>query len=382
MENQQPLIAHIIHSFGMGGLENGLVNLINQIPADKYRHAIICLKQSSDFSQRIQRKDVQIIELNKREGQDWSSFLKLYKVLKQIRPDIVHTRNLATLEYQIIACLCGVKGRVHGEHGWEVYDPDGTNTKYQWLRKLLNPFVKCFIPLSVHLELYLTETVGISSNKIYRICNGVDTSKFYPLTNQKKSLPNYPLDFNDKIIIGTVGRMHGVKDQITLVNAFIKLMKDNPGLVNKIILIIIGDGPLKVKAEKLLTNNHLENCSWLPGKRDDIAEILRCLDIFVLPSQAEGISNTILEAMSTGLPVVATRVGGNPELIKDGLTGSLVEKENAPAMAASLFKYVDDPSTRKQQGNNAREHIMKEFSLQGMVQNYLKVYDSLITPKL
>ena len=224
--------------------------------------------------------------------------------------------------------------------------------------------------------------VGISSKKIHRICNGVDTNKFHPLTSQK-ILVDCPLKFSaDKIYIGTVGRMHGVKDQITLVNAFIKLIRDNPELKNKLTLIIVGDGPLKAEAEKLLLDNQLKECSWLPGKRDDIAEIMRCLDVFVLPSQAEGISNTILEAMASGLPVVATRVGGNPEIIEEGISGSLVEKEDAPAMATCLLQYIHDESIRKQQGKKARERIIKEFSLQGMVSQYVGIYDSLMTQKI
>lgn len=379
-QNKRPLIAHVIFSLGTGGLENGLVNLINHIPEEKYSHVIICLKQSSDFSKRLKRQDIQIFELNKNEGQDWGSFIKMYRILKQINPDIIHTRNLAALEYQVPAYFAGVKCRIHGEHGWEVFDPEGKNAKYQWLRRMIQPFVHRFIPLSVHLEHYLTKDVGIAARKVSRICNGVDTEKFHPLQAQQKSQGECPFAFSpDKIYIGTVGRMHGVKDQITLVKAFITLIDENPALKNKLVLILIGDGPLRADAEKLLHDSHLEKQAWLPGNRDDIAEIMHYLDVFVLPSQAEGISNTILEAMATGLPVIATRVGGNPELIKEGFTGSLVEKENPSAMAVCLLSYIQDKSMREQRGANARKRIMEEFSLQVMVNNYTNVYDAVIT---
>src|ERR1035437_2718619 len=159
---QPPLIVHIIYRLGIGGLENGLINLINQLPADTYRHAIVSLKDSTDFRKRLTRSDVDIYQLNKKEGQDWGSFLRLYKLLKQIKPTIVHTRNLATIEYQVPAWLAGVKHRVHGEHGWDVFDPDGSNIKYQWVRRLLNPLIQRFIPLSKHLESYLTEKIKVS----------------------------------------------------------------------------------------------------------------------------------------------------------------------------------------------------------------------------
>ncbi len=370
----RPLITHVIFSLGIGGLENGVVNLINRMPPEKCRHAIICITNSTDFSSRLTRKDVEIHELNKKEGHDWRSFLKMYRLLRRLKPAIVHTRNLAAIEYQLPALLAGVRFRIQGEHGWDVFDPDGNNKKYQWLRKLMATIIHCFIPLSRQLQGYLENKVGISPAKIYRICNGVDTDKFYPLTDNK-SLADCPLSFDeDLVFIGTVGRMHGVKDQMTLVYAFRQLLKDHPELTKNVRLIMIGEGPIRDQAMAFLRDHQLENLSWLPGKRDDVAEIMRCLDVFVLPSIAEGISNTILEAMATGLPVVATHVGGNPELIEEGVTGCLVEKEDFHAMAKCIGKYVKDKSIRSEHGHNAHQKVLQDFSINVMVEKYMDVY--------
>lgn len=374
-----PLIVHIIYRLGIGGLENGLVNLINQLPTDAYRHAIVCLKDSTDFKARLTRNDIDIYQLNKKEGQDWGSFIKLYKLLKQIKPAIVHTRNLATIEYQIPAWLAGVKHRVHGEHGWDVLDPDGSNIKYQWVRRLIKPFIDQFIPLSKHLESYLTEKIKVSPEKITRICNGVDTRVFYPLAENKAPLSDCPFSFSpDEVIIGTVGRMHGVKDQLTLVKAFIWICEHAPHLKQKLKLLIAGDGPLRVQAINLLEDNQLIDHAWLPGERNDVAEIMRRLDIFILPSQAEGISNTILEAMATGLTVIATDVGGNPELVVDGKTGSLVPAGDMVLMAEKIIDYVNKAEKRHQHGQNAYQRILREFSLTAMVARYKAIYDSLL----
>ncbi len=375
--NEPPLIAHVIFSLGVGGLENGVVNLINTMPEEKYRHTIICIKNSTDFCQRIKKQNVAIYELHKKEGHDFGAYLRMYRLLKQIKPAIVHTRNLAAIEYQVPAWLAGVKHRIHGEHGWDVFDPDGNNKKYQQLRRFLSPLIDKFIPLSQHLEDYLRDKVGISSEKIVRICNGVDTEKFYPVS-QKTSLPDCDLLFNSEFIyIGSVGRMHGVKDQLTLVRAFIRLLEKQPELKANVRLIIIGDGPLRDQAIRLLESKAVAELAWLPGQRNDIADIMRRLDIFVLPSKAEGISNTILEAMATGLPIVATRVGGNPELIDEGQTGLLVEKENNEAMANALLDYVNDPVKRQRHGQQALEKVQKQYSLQVMVDNYAAVYDAV-----
>ncbi len=374
-----PLIAHIIFRLGVGGLENGLVNLINHMPVEKYQHAIICLKDSTDFRKRLKRQDVAIYSLNKKEGHDIGTFFRLYKLLRTIQPDIVHTRNLAAIECQLPAWIAGVKYRVHGEHGWDVFDPDGNNVKYQLLRRLLKPLIHQFIPLSLHLQRYLVEKIHVADNKITRICNGVDTTKFYPLNGAKNRLVDCPFAFqSNELVIGTVGRMHGVKDQITLVNAYVLLMRNNPEFNGLVKLIIIGEGPLRNEAMRLLRQESLDHDAWLPGERKDIAEIMRNLDLFVLPSQAEGISNTILEGMATGLPVVATKVGGNPELVQHNITGSLVTKADPEALAVILQEYILNKDKRQWQGDNGLQRILSEFSLNAMVKQYTDVYDGLV----
>ncbi|NOR68271.1 MAG: TIGR03088 family PEP-CTERM/XrtA system glycosyltransferase [Methylomarinum sp.] len=376
--NKAPLIAHVIYRLGTGGLENGLVNLINNMPPMKYRHIIVCLKGSTSFRKRLQRQDVEIVDLKKQEGQDWGSFVRFYQILKEYQVDIVHTRNLGTIEYQVPAFLAGVKYRVHGEHGWDVFDPEGKNKKYQWLRRLLSLLIKVFIPLSLHLQSYLTEKVKIPAHKIHRICNGVDTKKFHP-DKVKQQVEDCPLLFDkDNIYIGTVGRMHGVKDQITLVTTFISLIESNSALAGKVYLLLIGDGPLREQAIELLKKYQLIQYAWLPGERTDIAEIMRTLDIFVLPSQAEGISNTILEAMATGLPVVATNVGGTSELVENGETGLLVPHSNPEAMTKALYQLLTDKDKRQQLGLNGYKRVLDNFSILAMVNQYTDVYDSLI----
>jgi len=374
-----PLVVHINYRLSMGGLENGLVNLINTMPKDAYRHAIVCLKPGNDFTHRLPA-DVAVYCLDKQDGQDWPSFLRFYRLLKQLKPAIVHSRNLATIEYQLSAWAAGVKQRVHGEHGWDVYDPDGSNKKYQWLRRGLKLFVKRFIPLSKHLESYLLDKIHVPPAKITRIINGVDTAHFYPRAGQRLAIADCPLTLaSDDFVIGTIGRMHGVKDQLTLVNAFIHLHQQaDPKLQQRLKLIIIGDGPLREPALALLAQHGLQAQAWLPGQRTDTSELLRLLDLFVLPSQAEGISNTILEAMATGLPVVATDVGGNPELVAHGETGLLTPVGDVPSMAAKLMAYACDAAQLQQHGANARQRVLAEFSLTAMAAHYQSVYDSLL----
>ncbi len=377
-ENQAPLIAHIIFRLGVGGLENGLVNLINQSPPHRYRHCIICVKGATDFCDRIHRSDVEVFTLAKEEGLDWMMFLRLYRLLRKIQPAIVHTRNLATIECQLPTFLSGVRYRLHGEHGWDVFDPQGENKKYQWLRRVFKPLVKHYIPLSKELERYLRHKIKVPENKITRICNGVDTEIFFPSKQGRAIVPNCPFTSKTHFIVGTVGRMHGVKDQLTLVKAFIHLVERDPSLKDRLRLMLVGNGPLREQAQEMLDKANTGSIAWLPGERNDIPQILRGMDLFVLPSLAEGISNTILEAMATGLPVIATDVGGNPDLVSDEDTGLLVPKESPVEMAKAIARYLENPQLIGQHGANALKRIQDGFSLSAMVDRYLTVYDYVI----
>ncbi|MBK1695306.1 sugar transferase [Chromatium weissei] len=374
-----PLIAHIIHRLAIGGLENGLVNLINHMPKNRYRHAIICMTEYTDFSQRIQRNDVTLHALNKREGNDIAIHGRLWRLLRQLRPTIVHTRNLATLEMQTTAALAGIRHRIHGEHGWDIGDLDGSSLKQRHLRQLFRPFINQYIVLSQHQRDYLLNSVGIPETRINHICNGVDTQRFYPaFASQISALPN-GFAPHGTIVIGSVMRMQAVKAPEILVDSFIQLLTQQPMARERVRLVMIGDGPLLSILRERLSAAGVMHLAWLPGERDDIPDLMRSFDVFVLPSLAEGICNTILEAMASGLPVIATQVGGNSELVIAKETGCLIAPANVDELTATLAAYLNSLPRIQHEGNAARCRAEQEFSLNTMVERYLAVYDALIT---
>lgn len=373
-----PLVAHIIYRLDVGGMENGLVNLINSTPTERYRHAIICLTEYTDFRFRLQRPDVEIYALHKRPGKDLGVYPRLWRLLRRLRPDIVHTRNLPALDSLVPAALAGVAARVHGEHGRDMIDIDGRNRKYNMLRRVLRPFAQRYIPLSRDLEIWLRDSIGITPDRIDRIYNGVDMERFHPAAGGREPLPVAGFASADSIVIGTVGRLQTVKDQTTLVAAFLDLLERVPELCTRLRLVLVGDGPLRTAVAQQLERAGVAAKTWLPGARDDIPALMRGLDIFVLPSLAEGISNTILEAMACGLPVVATRVGGNAELVEDGQTGMLIPAADPAAMAAALSIYVRDLALARRHGLAGRQRIERHFSMPAMVERYLAVYDRLL----
>ncbi len=377
--HSKPLIAHVVYRFDVGGLENGIVNLINNMPADQYRHAIISLTESSDFKQRIQNKDVQIIDLNKRPGHDIKYHWRLWKLFRELKPGIVHTRNIGPMETVVTAWLAGVAVRIHGEHGWDMSDINGSNDKYRLFRRLLSPLIHRYIAMSTDIENYLIKKVGIAPDKVSQLYNGVDTISFCPSSDDGDHSV-LPAGFfpEDGIIIGTVGRMSEVKNPLYLASAFAELIKAEPGLGKRIRLIMVGGGELHQQVVEYLEKAGVLDKAWLPDSRDDVSALMRAMDIFVLPSHNEGISNTILEAMATGLPVVATNVGGNPELVVGKETGFLISATSQNELIRALETYIRDKNLRTAHGNAGRNRVEQHFSLARMVERYLQIYDATL----
>ncbi len=370
-----PLIAHIIHRLDYGGLENGLVNLINRVPPERYRHAILCLTDyNPEFRRRIQRPGVEVVSLHKRPGHDLGLYRRCWAQLRRLRPTIVHTRGLATLEMQLPAWLAGVRARVHGEHGWDAQAGREPWRRRQ-LRRICNPLVRHYIALSDELAAYLEQAVGVSSTRITRIINGVDSERFHPGADRSPLPPGFAPP--GTWVIGAVGRLEKVKDHRNLLEAFIRLAETLPDARQRLRLVLIGEGSTRPMLENLLNAAGLRELAWLPGARDDVPELLRAMDVFALPSQAEGISNTILEAMACGLPVVATDVGGNAELVVEGETGRLVPANDPQALAAALRELLDNPQRINAYGAAGRRRVEERFSLDAMTAAYLHVYDAV-----
>ena len=376
---RRPLIAHIIFTLSTGGMENGLVNIINRMPAGKYRHLIICLTEADSFAKRITADNVEIIELHMREGHDFDCYRRLRKCLKQLRPDIVHSRNIAALEAQLFTLgLSGLK-RVHGEHGREIFDLDGSNWKYLVLRKFMRLFIDRYIAVSRDLEQWLTASVGVSPGRIRQIYNGVDHERFAP--DGAKPLALLPKSWqalDGMLIAGTVGRLTPVKDQQILLRAVASLRGKYPALAKRLRVILVGDGPLRTDIERLSAQLGLQEVVWLTGDRADVPELLKLMDVFLLPSLGEGISNTVLEAMASGCPIIATAVGGNVELVDNGSTGALVPVGDQGALEHAMLNLLSDEQGRREQGLNARQKVCRDFDWEHTVASYMSVYDVLL----
>ncbi len=372
----RPLIAHVLYRFDVGGLENGVVNLINRLPATRWRHAVIALTEVTDFCSRIERADVDFVSLNKGEGHGLKLAPRLLAEFRRLRPAIVHTRNLAALEASLPAWFAGVPARVHGEHGWDVSDLSGRSARHRLIRRAYRPFVSRYIALSRHLGDYLVEQVGVRAGRVSQIYNGVDTRKFSPAAAPVRPA-GCPFD-ERHFVVGTVGRLERVKDQATLARAFVRAVAASSAARERLRLAIVGAGSQREAVAAILAEAGVLDLAWLPGERADIPDVLRGLDGFVLPSLMEGISNTILEAQACALPVAATAVGGNLELVAEGLTGRLVPAADPAALAEVMLEWLADPEAARAMGRRARAAVEAGFGLDRMVADYDKVYRSLL----
>jgi len=372
-----PLIVHVIYRLDVGGLENGLVNIINRMPADEFRHAIVCLAGYSDFRARIRRDDVEVHSLDKRPGKDPAMYLRLWRLLRRLRPAIVHTRNLGTVDLQWVAWGSGIARRVHGEHGWDAADPLGRNPKNLRIRRACRRVIGRYVAMSQDLARWLQAQVGVPPERIRQIYSGVDVGRFAPTVDLPRDLP-WAGDAARPFVFGTVGRLDPVKRQALLLESFAQVLHGQPELEGRLRLLIVGNGPMQAALREQAERLGIAQSVWFTGARGDVPELMRAMDVFVLPSMNEGISNTILEAMASGLPVIAARVGGNPELVRPGVTGALYNDAASDELIQAMVKYVRNPAVARQHGAAGRARVVSDFSLDAMVSNYLQLYRDLM----
>ena len=374
-----PLIVHLTYSLDFGGLETLLIERINRMPAGAYRHAVVALTRSTDFARKITKPDVEVYALNKQPGLSLGTHAALFKLLRRLRPAILHTYNLAAIEYAPVALLAGVPVRVNGLHGRDAADPEGRNPKHKLLRQLMLPFYDCCYANSGDMLAWNRDVIGVPGHKSCLLANGIDADRFRPL-EQGEARPDFGFGPGCRVI-GSVGRVQDVKDHATLVDAFALLRARLPEQAGKLRLAIVGDGPLLAPLREKVRTLGLEGLVWLPGARYDIPEILRGFDVYAISSIAEGTPGSVLEAMASGLPAVGTRVGGVPAVIADGVTGQLVPPRDPAAMADALARYLLAPELAAAHGAAGRARVLSHYSMPAMVAGYQALYDSLLERK-
>lgn len=379
--DNKPVIVHVLDHLNIGGMETVAVNLIEH-SSSRYHHCVVCLRGWAEggLLGRLEKLGVPVTSVDKKPGKDLVAYVRLRNMLHKLQPDIVHTYNIGAIDAAICARLAGVRHVVHAEHGRDAADPHGHNTKYRWFRRLLSPLISAFVPVSEDLARWLAQDIRISQKKIHLIYNGIDVERYQPDSLNDSPLPP---DFAQRgsVIIGTVGRLDPVKGFDVLLEAFASLLsrqQEAAASATDLRLVIIGDGQQYTALERRVSELGIAPFVWLAGERDDIPQLLQAMDVYVCSSIAEGMALTILEAMAAGLPIVATEVGGNPELIVADETGQLVPASDSTALAQVLEKQVAQPVLLQEQGAAGRTRAHALFSIDAMVSGYCGLYDELL----
>ena len=237
----------------------------------------------------------------------------------------------------------------------------------------------------IAVERLIQQVKDYANGRAKDVARGAETPRLAALLVQKYGrgvVDAIATAFDDPraVIVGTVGRLQTVKDQLNLVRA-VAIARGQGEAGAGLRLLVAGDGPQRVEVETEIRAAGIGDITWLAGERSDVPEVMGALDIFALPSRAEGISNTILEAMASGLPVVATDVGGNAELVAAGETGALVPAQNPGAMAQALLRYTSDAALRQNHGAAGRKRVEQNFSIDNMVARYTNLYEQLLPPR-
>lgn len=375
-------VVHFIYRFSPGGLENVVVQLVNHLPKKLFRHTVIALTDvDPDFAQRIDNTSVEFIELNKPPGQPFALYPRVYRILRRLRPDVLHTCNLAALEFVPVAVFARVPLRVHAEHGMDTAELGEKASVYRKLRKIYNPFVSHYVVVSNTLQTYLRDKISVAPHRVHLIPNGVDTKQFRP-RKPGDSLPaGFPFQPERDCVIGTVGRQVAIKNPMLLVEAFVSLVQSEKMDSHSLRLAMVGDGPLKECIVQHMHAAGLEDRLWLPGVRSDIAPILRAFDCFVLPSLSEATSCTLQEAMATGLPIVATDVGGNADLLRQGDCGSLVPSGDVQALTSAILRHLQMGDFRPQ-ALTALSAVQIDHGLDITIQRYQKLFLNKRSPEV
>ncbi|MDH5648677.1 MAG: glycosyltransferase, partial [Gammaproteobacteria bacterium] len=321
-------ILNVLLSLEPGGLENGVVNIVNNLNDQRFKTTICCLQVKGEFASRITAKDVDITEWGMKPGNDYGLIWRLSRYIKQLNPDIIHTRNQKAYFHGYAAGrLAGHRKFVHSEHGRTF---PGKKRKMR-LQGFLSRHTDAVVSVSAQLRRDLEMYAYIPEGKIQVIYNGVDDQRFQ---SSDRVGTRQQLGFGGSdVVVGIVGRMEPVKNYKLLVEALATLPKGA-----NVHLLAIGDGSERASLEQQARRLGLANQVHFTGYRQDVEKFYAAMDIFVLPSFSEGLSNTLLEAMVSGVAAIGSDVGGNREIITHNETGYLFPSDDQAQLQACLEK--------------------------------------------
>jgi sugar transferase (PEP-CTERM/EpsH1 system associated) len=367
-------IMHVVDHLGKGGLENGLVNLINGLDPARFEHVVYTMRALGPNAERLPKDRATVLCQGKRDTDSRIQIGRLARAIRSVRPDIVHSRNWAAVEAVLAGKWVRSCALVHSEHGLEGDSNEKPPRRRVWFRRLAYELADRVLSVSHQLKELHARWTGFPAGRITVVHNGVDGHRFFPDGEARARMREELRIAADEFCIGCVGNLLPVKDHMTVLRAVDLLA----GEMKRWRLVIVGEGPERPKLEGFIeAHPEWKRQISLMGTSDRVPELLNAMDVFVLSSLSEGISNSLLEAMSAGLAVIATATGGNPEVVVDGESGLLFPVGDFGRLAQELSRLRTREELRSELGVRALRRVRDEFSIDAMVRKYDEVYEAL-----
>mgnify|MGYP001040938267 CR=1 FL=1 len=368
-------VLHLITELNTGGAQKALVRLLARLDRQRFSPAVVCLYNGDGaVSHEIRDLGVPVTDLGMTAKWRWDAFWRLYRLLRRERPVILHTWMFhANLPGRLLGQVVGIPVVITSRRNVNI----GGSIR-EWLTRWTAGLDDKVIAVCEQARQAEIERAQIPPQKVVTIHNGCDVKGFSQVPAEASAQIREALAIPpDVSLIGSIGRLHPQKDFAALLTAVPKIQEQNPDIH----LLLVGEGELRddLEAQSQLTG--LARLVTFAGYRTEIPEILGALDVFVLPSLWEGMPNVVLEAMAAGLSVVATAVGGTPEVVVDGITGLLVPPYDSDALAEAINRLLCDPDLRHRMGQAGRTRIEHHFSIEETVQRTEELYMKLLKKK-
>lgn len=376
-------LAYVVHTFDMGGLERFVANMLNSIDRSRFEPTLICIRRTGTAESWLNNSDTRIIELNKPPGRMTWAFIQSYRrQLRELSTQIVHTHNWGTL-WETSLARGAVKGlrHVHAERGTVLGGSTNTGIRRSLSRMALRlGLERCHQVLAVDDAVAdrVYTTCGFRKERIRIIPNGVPVPSCPDRESSRRQVRGELGIPADAIVVGSIGRLHRVKGFDYAISA-IQELKDHPRRVD---LLLVGEGHERTELEKLAGELGVRERIHFAGKQPQIGNYLAALDIFINSSRSEGMSQSIIEAMGFGLPLVVADVGGNSQLVAGGEPCGIVAAPESPrSLAQGIRALLDSPQMAKQFADSGATRAEEKHSLAAMVSTYEDLYEQLTANK-
>lgn len=363
----------ITANLGIGGLERVVVNLAQSINKDRYNVSVCCLKFKGPFADELEASGIKVYLIPQTSGPDYFAFLKLIKIIKLVKPHIVHTHNLnASIDGIVASVFAKVPVKIHTDHARKFPD----RLKYMAAERLLSVFIDKIVAVTNETKTNLIRYEKISSDKITVISNGINGEEYDIHIDVDKKKREMGLQ-GFKHVVGLGVRLTAQKGIVHLIHAAPAVLRE----FSHTAFIVAGKGGLLDSLKFEVEKAGVEKNFFFLGPRLDMPEILQILDLYVLPSEWEGLPLVLLEAMAARRAIIATDVGGNSMAIKHGESGYLVAAKDPAALANKIIKLLGNDKMRESLSKYAYSKFSSEFSVERMVADYEKIYQKELIKK-